>query len=155
MLHTTIIYPMHHINNDSDEDGDGTTILYLINIGIRLVLISCWGCFLGVGSGATADESTHIQCAERSSVCGRTIHRSQQYQRYMSGCSLQSKVTCFLALHSRVKECLLPRYRVRSFPALHDALLSTDRLQISPIWLASDEWYPQLVYHFDVDGGLS
>ena len=134
---------------DSDEDGDDTTILYLIKIGIRLMLISCWGCFLGVGSGAN---HPHL---DEASVCGRTIHRSQQYQRYMSGCSLQSKVTCFLALHSRVKECLLPRYRVRSFPALHDALLSTDWLQISPIWLASDEWYPQLVDHFDVDGGLS
>ena len=28
-------------NTESDEDGDGTTILYFINIGIRLVLISC------------------------------------------------------------------------------------------------------------------
>ena len=28
-------------NIDSDEDGDDTTILYFINIGIRLVLISC------------------------------------------------------------------------------------------------------------------
>ncbi len=36
---------------------------------------------MGVGSGATTDESTHIQCAERSSVCGRTIHSSQQVAR--------------------------------------------------------------------------
>ena len=28
-------------NIDSDDHGDDTTILYFINIGIRLVLISC------------------------------------------------------------------------------------------------------------------
>jgi hypothetical protein len=43
----------------------------LINIWIlaedmTYFLISSWGCFLKVGSGTTADESTHIQCAERS-----------------------------------------------------------------------------------------
>ena len=28
-------------NIDSDDHGDDTTILYFINIGVRLVLISC------------------------------------------------------------------------------------------------------------------
>ena len=36
---TTIISIDNDI--DSDEDGNDTTILHFINIGIRLVLISC------------------------------------------------------------------------------------------------------------------
>ena len=61
---------------DSDDHGDDTIILYLINIiqlcfiwltsEYGLFLISSWGCSLKVGSGTTADNSIHIQCAERS-----------------------------------------------------------------------------------------